>query len=296
MRFAATKPSNLFSRVLLQRNSPPGSCRCFAHAAIDTARYPIDGAGSDRELLVARCREALQSAGVVTIPGFIRAEAIKAAAAEAQELVPLAYHCNNTHNAYLAPDDLSFSPEHIRRMQLRTDVGSVAYDHLPRDGHLATLYQCEALLDFISAVVKGGGTKKILHRLADPLGACTINVFHKDWEHGWHFDEAEFTTTLMLQTAEDGGHFEFTPQIREAGVEEAYEQVAKIIKEDDQSLVQSLCFEPGTLSIFKGCSSLHRVTQVHGDRPRLVAVLCFAEEAGVTNSADVRQLFWGRSE
>jgi hypothetical protein len=41
--------------------------------------------------------------------------------------------------------------------------------------------------------------------------------------------------------------------------------------------------------------SLHRVTEVRGRRQRLVAVLCFADAPGVTNSDEVRMLFWGRT-
>ena len=34
------------------------------------------------------------------------------------------------------------------------------------------------------------------------------------WAHAWHFDESPFSTTIMLQTAQDGGHFEHTLPIR----------------------------------------------------------------------------------
>ena len=41
---------------------------------------------------------------------------------------------------------------------------------------------------------------------------CTF--LSKEWAHAWHFDESPFSTTIMLQTAEDGGHFEHTLPIR----------------------------------------------------------------------------------
>ena len=34
------------------------------------------------------------------------------------------------------------------------------------------------------------------------------------WSHAWHFDESPFSTTIMLQTAEDGGYFDYTRPIR----------------------------------------------------------------------------------
>ena len=35
-----------------------------------------------------------------------------------------------------------------------------------------------------------------------------------EWAHNWHFDESQFSTTIMLQTAEKGGDFEHTLPIR----------------------------------------------------------------------------------
>ncbi len=34
------------------------------------------------------------------------------------------------------------------------------------------------------------------------------------WAHNWHFDESPFSTTIMLQTAQNGGDFEHTLPIR----------------------------------------------------------------------------------
>ena len=41
-----------------------------------------------------------------------------------------------------------------------------------------------------------------LHRLADCIGCCTVNVFRPGDEQGWHYDETEFSVTLMLAEAE----------------------------------------------------------------------------------------------
>ena len=63
------------------------------------------------------------------------------------------------------------------------------------------------------------------------------------------------------------------------------------------ALVQrhDLTFEEGTLSIFSGRRSLHRVTDCYGDLDRLVAVFTFSQEKNYKNSIEVRKLFWGRS-
>ena len=65
----------------------------------------------------------------------------------------------------------------------------------------------------------------------------------------------------------------------------------------NQRLVQrnDLTFEEGTLSIFSGRRSLHRVTDCYGELDRLVAVFTFSPEKNYKNSVEVRKLFWGRS-
>jgi hypothetical protein len=111
--------------------------------------------------------------------------------------------------------------------------------------------------------------------------------------HGWHFDESEFTVTMMLQPAESGGAFEYVNGLRE-GRGEDYEAVGRVL-DGDESGVESLPHPAGSLFIFAGRKTLHRVSKLGGTRPRLVPVLCFAEAPDLTNSAAVRRLFWGRA-
>jgi hypothetical protein len=134
--------------------------------------------------------------------------------------------------------------------------------------------------------------KNPLFRFADPLGACSINVFVDGGQHGWHFDESEFTITLLLQQPDKGGDFEYVPQIR--GVSNEKQVIQRLLDGDQGGIVQ-LPFTPGMLLIFGGRQTIHRVTQVHGSIPRLVPVLCYAEQPDLVNSEAVRKLFWGRA-
>ena len=96
----------------------------------------------------------------------------------------------------------------------------------------------------------------------------------------------------MLQPPDEGGSFEYVPQIR--GLENEKEIVARVLKGSRDEVV-GLPFTPGTLLIFGGSQTLHRVTRVHGGQPRLVPVLCYSEQPGMMNSESVRNLFWGRT-
>ena len=100
----------------------------------------------------------------------------------------------------------------------------------------------------------------------------------------------------MIQKPDDGGLFRNTKPIRIKGEEDdnLYDIIEKIVDGSDD-IAETLQFEPGTLSIFCGSRCLHEVTQVEGERDRLVAVFCFATSPGVRNSAKVQKLFWGRT-
>jgi hypothetical protein len=257
---------------------------------VDLGTYPIDDLTSaSGAALLARCRASLRDSGTVVLPGFLSAEASAQIAAEAREGAPQAFFCDNTHNVYLASDDDSYPPDHPRRRRLHTVVGSVAFDLLADDARLRALYNWDPLVEFIRAVID----VPELHRLADPLGACSINVFRPGDEHEWHFDEAEYTTTIMLQEADDGGFFEYLPNLRQPDGSEA-DRITSLL-DGDETGVQRLPFGVGALSIFGGHRSLHRVTEVVGSTTRLVAVLTFNSKPGVMNSEAVRRLFWGRA-
>jgi alkylated DNA repair dioxygenase AlkB len=257
---------------------------------VDLDRYPIADLGAgEAQALVARCRQQLADDGATTLPGFVTPTAVAAMAAEANAAEAQAFFCDNTHNAYLTPDDVSLAADDPRRRRLHTMVGSIAYDLIDHDSPLRRLYNWPPLLEFIGNVLD----VPALHQFADPLGACSVNVFRPGHRHQWHFDETEFTTTIMLQEAADGGFFDYVPHVRRADGGDV-EHVRRIL-DGDEDEVRRLPFTTGTMSIFAGRKSLHRVTEVLGGRTRLVAVLAFNAEPGVTNSPEIRQLFWGRT-
>jgi len=256
---------------------------------VNLARYPIADLNSVEGVEFAeQCRQQYLETGLCMLPDFITADAHRILTTEANSISGRAYFCKSTHNAYLTDDDNNLSPDDVARRQEQTFVGSVPYDQIAENAHLRQLYCWDPLKDFIGYVLD----KSEFYRFADPLGACSINVFVEGGEHGWHFDESEYTVTLMLQAPESGGAFEYVPQIRSNANEK--EIVASIL-DGDRSQVVELPFSPGTLLIFGGSQTIHRVTRVHGKRPRLVPVLSFAEQEDAKNSEAVRELFWGRT-
>jgi len=281
---------------------------------VNVARWPVHALESaECSAVLAAAREQLQRTGCASFPHFLAPGALQRAASEAARLAPSAFVTDAEHNAYQAPSaDPALPPTHVRNLPMRTRVASTAFDELAPDSALRALYLWPGLTPFLSAVT---GTP--VHRLADALGCCSVNVFRQGWEHAWHFDEAETTVTLCLQPAAAGGEFEFSPLLRDHDGDLAEHAVRAILERhssyepcggggggvsgggvggDDAPPVSTAPFEAGTLQVFKGRYCLHRVKRTEGPRDRLVAVLCFAERPGVFNSASVQKMFWGREK
>ncbi len=252
--------------------------------------YPIsDTDSAEYKQLVNRCQKNFIETGLCELPEFILPNALQTLAAEANAYSSQAYFCKSTHNAYLTNDDENLPEDKAHQHQEETYVGSVAYDLIAENSSLKLLYLWDPLKNFIGAVLG----KQSFHRFADPFGACSINVFVDGGEHGWHFDESEFTVTLMLQSPDSGGSFEYLPKIR--GLENEQQLVEGVLNGNREGVTE-LPFTPGTLLIFGGNQTIHRVTRVSGKTPRLVPVLCYSEQPDAKNSESVRELFWGRKK
>ena len=257
---------------------------------VDLLRYPIEDITSTKGAAFAdSCRQHYLQSGLCALPDFINPPSLDALRGEANRESDKAFFCDSTHNAYLTQADPHLPSDDIAKHQESTIVGSVAFDELGDDALLRKLYLWDPLKDFIGHVLG----KPSLYRFADPLGACSINVFVNGGKHGWHFDESEFTVTLMLQQPRHGGSFEYVPRIR--GLPNERQIVASVLR-GGRDHVLELPFNPGTLLIFGGSLTLHRVTVVTGNLKRLVPVLCYSEQTNQKYSDAVRTLFWGRAK
>ena len=256
---------------------------------VDLARYPIGDVESVEFVAhAAKGRRQYLKNGFCMLPNFVTATALRRLVEEANGVQDQAYFCKSTHNVYLTEPGSDLPEDDVAYRGQKTSVGSVAYDRIGDSSTLKRLFLWEPLRHFVGAVLG----KSEIYRSADPLGACSINVFVDGGEHGWHFDETEFSVTLMLQQSDIGGYFECVTGVR-GTVEE--KDILKDVLNDECNRVEELPFAPGTLLIFGGRRSFHRVTQVGGSVSRLVPVLCYSETPNYTNSDPVRSLFWGRT-
>jgi hypothetical protein len=108
----------------------------------------------------------------------------------------------------------------------------------------------------------------------------------------WHFDRSEFTITLLLQRAEQDGVFEYRRELRTTD-DPNYEGVGKMIAGNDPEVI-SVDIEPGSLNVFHGQNTAHRVTTVAGNAERMVAVFSLYEKPGVRFSDSENLGFYRR--
>lgn len=127
---------------------------------------------------------------------------------------------------------------------------------------------------------------------ADPLADVIVNLADEGAGFPWHFDTNNYTVTLAIQNAAQGGDFEYSPYLR-TPTDENYEGVERMLN-GDKSLVSSLRLEQGDLQIFKGRYSLHRVTPLSGPITRYAAIFSYVEEPGMVGSPERTRQLYGR--
>src|ERR1043166_7819626 len=100
--------------------------------------------------------------------------------------------------------------------------------------------------------------KTRLDFMQDPLARTNVMAYRAGEALNWHFDRSEFTTTLLLQAADAGGEFQYRSNLR-TDADPNYDGVARLLVGQDNE-VRTLKLAAGTLNVFKGKNTAHRVT------------------------------------
>jgi len=259
---------------------------------VNLSKYPLTALGSDAgQELIARMRTELDRDGACCLRNFLTDDAVERLADEATSLAPLAYPGPQEASPYFfnyQSDEAAKLPEgHPLRMRTRRRLSQVASDLIPRDSLLRALYEWEGLASFLAAATN----VERLYRNADRYQALNISVMKPGGCQQWHFDTAKCVTTLLLQTPEGGGDFEYVPAIR-SEEDENYDAVRDILQ-GSRTGVRAIELAAGTLMLFRGHYSLHRVTEVTGKRDRLQSILGFNPEPGIRGSMESNVLHYG---
>ncbi len=257
---------------------------------LDLDRYPLDRPDSaGTRALVARCQAGLAADGMFNLDGFLKPGALTRAVAEVKPVLDSAsFTHRRSHNIYFRNDLPGLAPDHPALRLCETVNHTICADQIAGTV-LMRLYQWPPFAAFLAAVMD----KPELYTMADPLARVNVMAYRDGEALNWHFDRSEFTTTLLLQAPESGGGFEYRTGLRSEG-DPNYDGVARLLEGRDPA-VETLHLAPGTLNVFRGKNTAHRVTPIAGARERIIAVFSFYERPGVLFSDEERIGFYGRA-
>jgi hypothetical protein len=257
---------------------------------VDLDRYPLDRPDSSAcHALVARAQAELAAAGMFNLPAFLTPAALAGAtAALAPAFARDAFTHARRHNIYFRKTIPGLPPDHPALAEVETINRTLCADQMAGNPVLA-LYDWPPFAAFLARVMN----KPALYTMDDTLARVNAMSYAKGQSLNWHFDRSEFTTTLLLQAPRGGGLFEYRSDLRTAD-DPNYDGVARLLCGQDPEL-RAITLAPGTLNVFLGRNTAHRVTPVQGETDRIIAVFSFYDRPGVRFTAEEQQGFYGRT-
>mmetsp|Transcript_48071 Transcript_48071/g.75066 ORF Transcript_48071/g.75066 Transcript_48071/m.75066 type:complete len:271 (+) Transcript_48071:32-844(+) len=254
-----------------------------ADQIVDLKQHPILTSEYANE-----CQKELDESGVLVLQGFLTNQALHSLQEEARQARPSAFFCSRNHNVYLKDPDPDFPQSHIRNLEIVSNKGCICHDQVPKESPLRTLYEWPEFRQFLVDVL---GTK--IYEYEDPLSSINVNYYEDGQELGWHFDNASFAVTLMVQHPAKGGEFQYRKNVRNADAgDQGYEIADSVVSGSLEC--ETLSMPAGTLVLFRGRNSIHRVTPVVGSPARILVTLNYNTEPGVSLSEVARMTFFGR--
>lgn len=260
-------------------------------AVVDTDSYPIDRRETPTYgSALAEARSGLRESGCAVIKNFVRPEALPVLAQEINARKGTTHFSVDSINPYF---HTQFNDDYPERHPVNTFIerssGFIPGDSWETTTTMRQLFEHDDVAAFLADCLE----IPALYPFADPLAGLTANILDPGQQFTWHFDTNEFAVTVLVDEADEGGLFEYVPQIRSAE-EEEFDAVQAIL-EGGRDGVMTLDLRPGDLQIFRGRHSLHRVTRVGAQsQPRHAAIFAYTEQPGVIGRVDRTQQLFGR--
>ncbi len=257
---------------------------------LDLERFPLDRPGSLKWLeLVDRCRADLAGDGMFNLDGLVRPAALSRAMDEIRPVMEtLSFVHKRSHNIYFKKEVPGLAPDHPALRLVDTINHTVCSDQIPQSVP-AWIYEWPQFAVFLAATMQ----KEALFTMRDPLARVNVMCYRAGEALNWHFDRSEFTTTLLFQEPSGGGEFQYRSDLR-TDIDPNYDGVARLLEGKDNE-VKTLQLTAGTLNVFKGRNTLHRVTPCKGPRERYIAVFSYYERPGVMFTKEEQIGFYGRA-
>ena len=233
--------------------------------------------------------QILEKEGILIFNSFINNKGLITLKREAADLKDLSYRSSSEYNAYVSEYDNSFPADSPRNRIMNTSKKCIPNDLIPNDSILQKIYDSKIIRSFFMDLLN----KKDLYPYSDPLSSININYYDKGDALGWHFDNSDFTITLLIKNCEKGGIYEFFDDMRYKDGREDYAFVEKIL--DNKVTGTKVDSFEGDLMIFKGNKSIHQVSAIE-EGERILVTFNYNESEGIPLSEQSRKTFFGRLE
>lgn len=158
------------------------------------------------------------------------------------------------------------------------DVFAVAGDQIANSTLIRQLYESDLMANFVAQIL---GLER-LYRYDDRYQDLNVMFTRDGGQRAYHYDASDFIVSVMLQQPDVGGEFEFAPMLRGPNGEENYEKVAQLFRGELPTVVSKAM--PGTVTIFNGRRSMHRVRASYGAQTRILAILSYDTQASVNQT------------
>ena len=235
------------------------------------------------------CNEELKKNSVLILDNFLLSPALRNIQKEAHQLHTKAYYCSQKHTVLLNKKNNKLEDNDPCNIEVTSDKGCVPHDLIYPTSDLSIIYNSVDFIKFLEIVL---GVKKI-YPYADSLSSINYNYYEQNQQLGWHFDNASFAITLMIQAPDSGGIFQYINEGRNYEKNFIDKKMINSVLNNNFP-VNELSVNPGTLILFYGRNYLHRVTPVRSKKCRILVTLNYNLEEGVKLSENARLTFFGR--
>lgn len=258
---------------------------------IDIETYPIDQPNSQAyAAVVAHARDSLRDDGCAVIKNVVRPAARERIGEEIWARKATTHFSTQVINPYFHfHHNDQFADEHPMNTFLERSSGFIPGDSWQDTTTTRQMFEHADLTRFLADCLEIDE----LHPYADPLAGLTANILDPGQQFTWHFDTNEFAVTILIEEADDGGLFEYVPNIRSDG-DEGFDRIQHVL-DGGRTGVKTLDLRPGDMQIFRGRYSLHAVSRVASDsQPRHAAIFAYTEKPGVIGRVERTQQLFGR--
>lgn len=255
---------------------------------LDLDRYPLDQQGrSAYQKMVDDAKAGLAQHGLFNLPGLMRPDAVAEMLAHVcPRLATESFHHRRSHNIYFQDEVDGLAPNDPALTKVETANHTLCHDQLLGTA-LDRLYNWPPFMHFLADVMG----QAALYVMDDPLSGINVLEYRSGEALNWHFDRSIFTTTLLLQSAQEGGNFEYAQDLR-SDADANHAGIADLLA--GRFSPTQLDQDAGTLNVFLGRNTAHRVSTVKGTVSRIVAVLSHYDQPGARFTAAEQMGFFGR--